>query len=65
VLFRSDHQPLHEIPDLHDCDSASIAAWILNKARLQLPQLDRVDLYETRGCGAIVSAGQEGPGLPV
>jgi 6-pyruvoyl-tetrahydropterin synthase len=31
-----DHQPLHEIPDLSDCDTASIAAWILGKARLQL-----------------------------
>lgn len=65
-IFKAiDHQPLHEIPDLRDCDSASIAAWILQKARAQLPQLDRVDLYETRGCGAIVSAGQEGPALPV
>lgn len=60
-----DHQPLHEIADLRDCDTASIASWILNKARDRLPQLDRVDLYETRGCGAIVSAGDEGPALPV
>jgi 6-pyruvoyltetrahydropterin/6-carboxytetrahydropterin synthase len=60
-----DHQPLHEIPDLVDCDTASIAAWILNKAQAQLPQLDRVDLYETRGCGAIVSSGSDGPALPV
>jgi 6-pyruvoyltetrahydropterin/6-carboxytetrahydropterin synthase len=65
-IFKAlDHQPLHEIPDLTDCDTASIAAWILEKARVQLPQLDRVDLYETRGCGAIVSAGVEGPALPV
>lgn len=60
-----DHQPLHEIADLADCDTASIAGWILDKARAQLPQLDRVDLYETRGCGAIVCAGEEGPALPV
>ena len=60
-----DHQPLHEIADLADCDTASIAHWILNKARAQLPQLDRVDLFETRGCGAIVSVGGEGPALPV
>ncbi len=65
-IFRAlDHQPLHEIPDLADCDTASIAHWILEKARAQLPQLDRVDLYETRGCGAIVSVGEEGPALPV
>lgn len=65
-IFKAlDHQPLHEIPDLKDCDTASIAQWILAKARAQLPQLDRVDLYETRGCGAIVSEGAEGPALPV
>ena len=65
-IFKSlDHQPLHEIADLADCDTASIAAWILKKARTQLPQLDRVDLFETRGCGAIVSAGGQGPALPV
>ena len=60
-----DHQPLHEIADLPDCDTASIARWILNRARALLPQFDRVDLYETRGCGAIVLAGDEGPALPV
>lgn len=65
-IFKAlDHRPLHEIPDLEDCDTASIASWILRKARAQLPQLERVDLYETRGCGAIVSVGQDGPALPV
>jgi 6-pyruvoyltetrahydropterin/6-carboxytetrahydropterin synthase len=65
-IFRAlDHQPLHEIADLDDCDTASIADWILGKARGQLPQLDRVDLYETRGCGAIALIGEEGPALPV
>ncbi len=60
-----DHQPLHEIADLDDCDTASIARWILRQARERLPALDRVDLYETRGCGAIVSIGSEGPALPI
>ena len=65
-IFKAiDHQPLYQIPDLADCDTASIASWILEKARGQLPQLDRVDLYETRGCGAIVSLGDGGPALPV
>lgn len=59
-----DHQPLYQIPDLRECDSASIAAWILEKARVSLPQLYRVDLFETRGCGVIVSMGSEGPNLP-
>lgn len=65
VFDMLDHQPLYEVADLADCDSASIAAWILEKARGGLPQLDRVDLYQTRGCGAIVSVGEEGPALPV
>ncbi len=65
-IFKAlDHQPLHEIDDLADCDTASIADWILSRARVQLPQLDRVDLYETRGCGAIALVGEEGPALPV
>jgi 6-pyruvoyltetrahydropterin/6-carboxytetrahydropterin synthase len=65
-LFEAlDHQPLHEIADLADCDTASIAHWILAKARRALPALDRVDLYETRGCGAIVWTGEQGPALPV
>jgi 6-pyruvoyltetrahydropterin/6-carboxytetrahydropterin synthase len=65
-IFKAlDHQPPHEIPDLADCDTASLAQWILGKARGQLPQLERVDLYETRGCGAIVMAGAGGPALPL
>ncbi len=60
-----DHQPLYEIDDLADCDTATIAAWIFDKARGRLPQLDRVDLYETRGCGAIVCADNLGLALPV
>ena len=60
-----DHQPLHQIPDLVDCDCASVASWILDKARAALPQLYRIDLFETRGCGVIVSDGGDGPHLPV
>ena len=65
-IFNSlDHQALHQIPDLADCDSASVASWILNKARASLPQLYRVDLFETHGCGVIVSKDRQGPSLPV
>lgn len=56
-IFKAiDHRPLYEIADLPDGDSASLAAWVLAKGRAVLPQLDRVDMYETRGSGAIVSA---------
>ena len=65
IFQEIDHQPLYEIANLADCDTASIAGWILNKARLHLPSLDAVGLFETPGCGAIVSAAQEGAALPV
>ena len=55
-IFKAiDHRPLYEIADLPDGDSASLAAWVLAKGQAVLPQLDRVDMYETRGSGAIVS----------
>lgn len=56
-LFKAlDHRPLYEIADLPDGDTASLAAWVLRHGGAVLPALDRVDLYETRGSGAIVSA---------
>lgn len=56
-IFKTlDHQALHQIPDLADCDTATVAAWILDKSRSTLPQVCRVDLFETKGCGASVSA---------
>ena len=57
IFQQLDHQPVHQIADLADGDTASIADWIMERARLQLPQLDRVDLFETPGCGATVSVG--------
>lgn len=60
-----DHQPLHELSGLADCDAASLSHWILDKARAVLPQVDRVDLYQTRGCGALALIGAEGPALPI
>ncbi|MBV8504178.1 MAG: 6-carboxytetrahydropterin synthase [Paucibacter sp.] len=54
-IFKAiDHRPLYEIADLRDGDTASLAAWVLAKGRAALPQIDRVDMYETRGSGSIV-----------
>ena len=56
-IFKAlDHRPLYEIDGLEDGDTATLATWILQQARAVLPMVDRVDLYETRGCGAIVIA---------
>lgn len=65
-IYKSlDHHPLHEIAGLADSDTASLAAWILAQARAALPPLERVDLYETRGSGAIVSQGPLEELIPV
>ena len=53
-IFKAlDHHPLHEMPGLADSDAATLAHWVLQEARATLPQVDRVDLYQTRGCGAL------------
>ncbi|MBF0131705.1 MAG: 6-carboxytetrahydropterin synthase [Magnetococcales bacterium] len=53
-----DHHPLHERKDLLDTDCASLARWIQSQATPLLPHLDRIDLYETPGCGVILSCDQ-------
>lgn len=65
IFRRLDHHPLHELPGVADSDSASLARWIRDEAAPLLPALDRVDLYETRGCGAILGWAPEGPALPI
>lgn len=65
-IFKSiDHHPLHELPGLADGDAASIAQWILAKARPQLPSLYRIDLHETSGTGCLVAEAIDGPAMPV
>ena len=65
VYERLDHHPLHELSGLEDADTASLARWIKESTSPGLQQLDRIYLYETRGCGAILSWREDGPGLPV
>ena len=65
IFKKLDHHPLHEIPGLLDADTASLARWIRDQAAPLLPQLDRIDLYETRGSGVILSWGELGPALPI
>jgi 6-pyruvoyltetrahydropterin/6-carboxytetrahydropterin synthase len=65
LFLALDHRPLHESAAIEDADAASLARWVLREARRDLPQLARVDLYETEGCGAIVADGPGGPELPV
>jgi hypothetical protein len=37
----------------------------MNEAKKQLPQVYRVDIFETRGCGASTFEGSKGPILPI
>ncbi len=65
IFKRLDHHPLYEIADLPDGDAGSIGAWVLREGGAVLPQIDRVDLYETRGCGVIVSRADSEELIPV
>lgn len=62
---RIDHQPLHELPGIPQADAASVARWIWTEAQMVLPQVDRVDLYERRGCGVILFNGNADVALPI
>lgn len=63
VFKALDHHPWHENPALADADVASVAAWALAQARERLPQVDRVDLFQTPGCGVAVCQGEARPAL--
>ena len=60
-----DHHYLNEIEGLGRGDLESILRWMAQRMSEVLPQLDRIDLYETPGCGAMLSWGEHGPALPV
>jgi len=65
VFLQLDHQPLYELPGVEDNDAASLARWIRGRVSSHLPRLDRIDLVEADGCGAILAWGPEEPALPV
>lgn len=65
-IFKAlDHHPLHQRGAGHDSDCATLAGEILRAARAVLPEVDRVDLYETRGSGALVTLGDTSELIPV
>lgn len=64
-LYRElDHHALNLVPDLTDADPKSLALWIRERMSSRLASLDRIDLYETPGCGVLLSWGELGPALP-
>jgi 6-pyruvoyltetrahydropterin/6-carboxytetrahydropterin synthase len=65
-VFRTlDHHSLAGIEGLADGDAASLAAWVFAHARVDIPAVTRVDLYDTPGCGALVADTLAGPMMPV
>lgn len=65
VFKRLDHHPLYDLPGATDSDPASLALWTRSEIADSLPALDRIDLYQTPGCGAILSWGALHPALPI
>jgi 6-pyruvoyltetrahydropterin/6-carboxytetrahydropterin synthase len=65
VFLKLDHQPLYELPGVEDNDPASLARWIRAQVGSDLAQLDRIDLLEAGGCGALLAWGPEQAALPV
>ncbi len=61
---RLDHHRLDGIENLDRADPASVLGWIRAGLTDTLPQLDRIDLYPTPGCGAVLCWGEPGPALP-
>lgn len=51
IFKQIDHRPLHELEQVTQADAANLAGWIWGKTQIVLPQVDRIDLYERRGCG--------------
>ena len=64
VYDRLDHHRLDELPGLAAADGAALVHWIRRHCAAALPALDRIDLYETPGCGVSLCWGDLGPALP-
>ncbi|EGV33041.1 6-pyruvoyl tetrahydropterin synthase and hypothetical protein [Thiorhodococcus drewsii AZ1] len=64
VYRQLDHHRLDGLPHLSAADSGSLALWIRESVAGVLPQMDRIDLHETPGCGASLCWGELGPALP-
>jgi 6-pyruvoyltetrahydropterin/6-carboxytetrahydropterin synthase len=64
VYKQLDHHLLNDLPGLNGSDPANLALWLREAVAPALPQLDRIDLHQTPGCGAVLCWGNDGPALP-
>ncbi len=60
-----DHHLLNDLEGISDANLATVLNWIKERLKDKLPQLDRIDLYESPGCGATLCWGEQGPILPI
>ena len=65
IYRQLDHHRLDDIDDLPSAAPGDLVRWIHGRASRELPQIDRVDLYQTPGCGVILHRDQQAPALPV
>ena len=65
VYKQLDHHLLNDLPGIEDGDTRTVLLWIKNNMLNILPQLDRIDLFETPESGAILTWGAHGPILPI
>ncbi len=59
VFRQLDHQPLYELAGLPAQDCGALVQWIAEQARPRLPMLERIDLHETPGHGALLARSAE------
>lgn len=65
-IFKTlDHHPLHDLPNITNGETASVARRVREQAMNSIPTLDRINLFETPGCGVILNWGAEIPNLAV
>ncbi len=64
VYEQLDHHRLDELEGLADANPGDVSRWIRDHLQPRLPPLDRIDLYQTPGGGAMLCWGDEGPALP-
>jgi 6-pyruvoyltetrahydropterin/6-carboxytetrahydropterin synthase len=64
IYARLDHHRLDDLHTLEDPDPGRLALWIRERAAGALPALDRIDVQQTPGCGAVLCWGALGPALP-
>ena len=65
IYKQLDHNQLNFIDGLTSPDIRTFVQWIKAQTSQKIPELDRIDLYETPGCGGILSWGSEPPILPI